>query len=129
MLPPWLHAMQRLPHPDAAAAFTIVSGCRYELPNDYSTLMVQYRQGGEACVPRTYTPGNGTRLSGECSRLLACLLWRQPCGKTVPPKLAGRRYCLPGWSSVSTLWPCTIPPTTPHLPLPSLDLRGGGRLP
>ncbi len=36
---------------------------RYELPSEYSVLMLQYRHGGENCVPRLFLPGNMSRLS------------------------------------------------------------------
>lgn len=38
--------------------------CRYELPSEYSTLMVQYRYGGEDCVPRSFSWDNTSLLSG-----------------------------------------------------------------
>ncbi|KAL4443960.1 hypothetical protein ABPG75_011697 [Micractinium tetrahymenae] len=36
----------------------------YELPSEFSTLMLQYRQGGADCVPRTFVWPNDTKLSG-----------------------------------------------------------------
>ena len=47
--------------------------CRYELPSDYNILMVQYRYGGEECVPRYFGWDNSTVLSGGCGATSACL--------------------------------------------------------
>ena len=50
---------------------------RYELPSDYSTLMLQYRHGGDSCVPRHFAPGNESQLSSEGGGGAGrpCLVW------------------------------------------------------
>lgn len=39
--------------------------CRYDLPSEYSTLMLQYRHSVFNCVPRFFEERNTTILSRE----------------------------------------------------------------
>jgi hypothetical protein len=41
---------------------------RYELPAEFASLMIQYRYGGDVCVPRYFDVANETVLSGERQR-------------------------------------------------------------
>lgn len=43
--------------------------CRYELPSDFNTLLLQYRRaGGGSCTARMYSDANDTLLSREGAR-------------------------------------------------------------